>query len=78
MSFKEDQITALRAKLSGKAVQTRVVNGFNLSFVEGWYTIEEANRIFGFDAGIGRRSHRRALAPIRQESGSRSMPGTGR
>lgn len=49
MSFRDDQVAALRAKLSGKAVQTRVVNGFNLSFVEGWYTIEEANRIFGFD-----------------------------
>jgi DNA recombination protein Rad52 len=49
MSFRDDQVSALRAKLNAKAVQTRVVNGFNLSFVEGWYTIEEANRIFGFD-----------------------------
>ena len=49
MGLRDDQVAALRAKLSAKVVQTKVVNGFSLSYVEGWYTIEEANRIFGFD-----------------------------
>jgi DNA recombination protein Rad52 len=49
MAFRGDQLAALRAKLSAKDVQTKVMNGFSLSYVEGWYTIAEANRIFGFD-----------------------------
>lgn len=49
MALRDDQVAALRAKLSAKVVQAKVVNGFSLSYVEGWYTIEEANRIFGFD-----------------------------
>jgi DNA recombination protein Rad52 len=49
MGLRDDQLAALRAKLSAKDVHTKVVNGFSLSYVEGWYTIAEANRIFGFD-----------------------------
>src|SRR5690242_2071462 len=49
MGFRDDQLALLRAKLSARVVQTKVVNGFSLSYVEGWYTIAEANRIFGFD-----------------------------
>jgi DNA recombination protein Rad52 len=49
MGLRDDQVAALRAKLSAKAVHTKVVNGFSLCYVEGWYTIAEANRIFGFD-----------------------------
>ena len=30
-------------------VRTREANGRELSYIEGWYVISEANRIFGFD-----------------------------
>src|SRR6185312_1630904 len=37
-------------KLDPRYIKTRSANGVNLSYVEGWHAIAEANRIFGFDA----------------------------
>ncbi len=50
MSFSEVQDKALRAKLSPRHIKTREFNGRTLSYVEGWHSIAEANRIFGFEA----------------------------
>ena len=50
MSFTEHQTKALTAKLSAKHVRTRDHKGKRLAYLEGWYVIAEANRIFGFDA----------------------------
>jgi hypothetical protein len=50
MSFTEQQNKALTAKLNAKHVRTRDQKGKTLSYLEGWYVIAEANRIFGFDA----------------------------
>ena len=50
MAFSAGQIKNLRAKLSGRVVKTRQVEGRELSYVEGWHVIAEANRIFGHDA----------------------------
>ncbi len=47
--FADTQIKALKGKLDAAHVSTREVQGRELSFVEGWFTIAEANRIFGFD-----------------------------
>ena len=33
-----------------RRVRTRYANGRELSYIEGWYAISQANRIFGFDA----------------------------
>jgi hypothetical protein len=49
MSFSAKQVQALRRKLDRRHIRTRVANGRELSYVEGWYAISEANRIFGFD-----------------------------
>ena len=49
MSFDEEQIKALKAKLSAKHIRTREHAGRTLSYIEGWKAISEANRIFGFD-----------------------------
>ena len=49
MAFADDQIKALSAKLSRNHVRIRESNGLELSYVEGWHVIAEANRIFGFD-----------------------------
>ena len=50
MSFTDTQIKALSAKLNGKHVRARRHDGIELSYLEGWHVISEANRIFGFDA----------------------------
>ena len=50
MGFSEGQVKQLSGKLSAKHVKTRVRDNFTLSYVEGWHTISEANRIFGYDA----------------------------
>ena len=50
MEFSDEQVRQLKSKLDGKYVKMRHANGAALHHVEGWHTIAEANRIFGFDA----------------------------
>jgi hypothetical protein len=50
MGFSAKQLQALRRDLDHRCVRKREVNGRELSYVEGWFAISEANRIFGFDA----------------------------
>lgn len=47
--FKPEQVEALSANLSREHVKTRAQAGRNLSYIEGWHAIAEANRIFGYD-----------------------------
>jgi DNA recombination protein Rad52 len=49
MAFSETQIKELAGKLSQKHVRTREHRGLQLSYIEGWHAIDEANRVFGFD-----------------------------
>ena len=49
MGFSGRQLVALRRNLDNQVVRTREVNGREISYLEGWYVISEANRIFGFD-----------------------------
>ena len=49
MGFSAKQLTALRRNLDSRVVRTREAHGRELSYLEGWYVISEANRIFGFD-----------------------------
>jgi DNA recombination protein Rad52 len=42
-------VQALRRNLNHRHVRTREASGRELSYIEGWYAISEANRIFGFD-----------------------------
>ena len=49
MGFSAKQVKALRRNLDQRYVRTREANGRELSYIEGWYAISEANRIFGFD-----------------------------
>jgi DNA recombination protein Rad52 len=48
--FSPKQLQELQEPLSSQAVRTRSQSGRNLSYIEGWYAISEANRIFGFDS----------------------------
>ena len=49
MAFTDKQRRSLAAKLKHRHVKTRSSQGANISYVEGWYVIAEANRIFGYD-----------------------------
>ena len=49
MGFSAKQLQALRRNLDGRQIRTREANGRELSYIEGWFTVSEANRIFGFD-----------------------------
>ena len=49
MGFSAKQLQALRRNLDGQHVRTREANRRELCYIEGWFTISEANRIFGFD-----------------------------
>src|ERR1700750_3386342 len=49
MAFTAKQTQALQRSLSSRRIRTREANGRSLSYIEGWYAISEANRIFGFD-----------------------------
>ena len=50
MGFSAKQIQSLRRNLDHRHVRARQINGRELSYIEGWYAVSEANRIFGFDA----------------------------
>jgi len=49
MAFSTKQLQALRRSVDSRCVRTREANGRELSYIEGWYVISEANRIFGFE-----------------------------
>ena len=50
MGFSAKQVQALRRNLDYRHVRTREAHGRELYYIEGWYAITEANRIFGFDS----------------------------
>jgi hypothetical protein len=49
MGFSAKQVQALRRQPNVRHIRTREAHGRELSYLEGWYAISEANRIFGFD-----------------------------
>ena len=49
MGFSERQARALTRTVPPRHIRTRVWDGKELSYIEGWFAIAEANRIFGFD-----------------------------
>jgi len=49
MGFSSKQVAALRRNVDRRHIRVRQSNGRELSYLEGWYVISQANRIFGFD-----------------------------
>jgi recombination DNA repair RAD52 pathway protein len=49
MGFSAKQVMALKRNLNARQIRTREAHGRELSYIEGWFAISEANRIFGFD-----------------------------
>ena len=53
MGFSAKQVQALRRQPNSRYIRSREAHGRELTYLEGWYAISEANRIFGFDGRIG-------------------------
>ena len=49
MGFSDEQLRALSRSVPQRSIRSRTSAGKELSYVEGWYVVAEANRIFGFD-----------------------------
>ena len=50
MGFSAKQVQALRRQPNRSYIRTREAHGRELTYLEGWYVISQANRIFGFDS----------------------------
>src|SRR3974377_59109 len=70
MAFSVKQVRALKRKPDHRHVRTRHAHdGRELSYLEGWYSISEANRIFGFD-GWSRETMRSRCVLARENKGT--------
>lgn len=69
MGFSAKQLAALRRDPDQSSIRTREVNGRELSYLEGWFSISEANRIFGFD-GWNRETMESRCVLARENRGS--------
>jgi hypothetical protein len=49
MGFSAKQVHALRRSPDHRRIRTRHAQGRELTYLEGWFAISQANRIFGFD-----------------------------
>lgn len=71
----DKQLDALRAPLDAARVLTRSQSGRNLSYIEGWWAISEANRIFGFDGWTRETVDVRCVSERQCAIGQRQVPG---
>jgi DNA recombination protein Rad52 len=69
MGFSAKQVQSLRRNVDSRHVRTREANGRELSYIEGWHAISEANRIFGFD-GWSRETLESRCVHARENRGS--------
>jgi DNA repair and recombination protein RAD52 len=75
--FTLDQTALLKASLSSANVKSRRQGGRNVSYLEGWKAIEEANRIFGFDSWTRETVDLKCVAEHPREIGEAKKPGHG-
>lgn len=69
MGFSTRQLRALRRNPDQRYIRMREANGRELSYIEGWYAMSEANRIFGFD-GWNRETIESRCVVTRENRGS--------
>ena len=74
MGFSAKQVQALRRQPNPCHIRTRQAHGRELTYLEGWYAISEANRIFGFDGWS--RETRNPAACWRAKTRAHSSPST--
>lgn len=77
MTFTETQKTSLAAPLMSGVVKSRKQGGTNVSYIEGWHAIAEANRIFGFDGWTRETVEIKCVSEKDREIGSSKAPGFG-
>lgn len=77
MMFDADQIKALSAPLARSHVKGRNQGGRQVSYIEGWHVIAEANRIFGFDAWSRETVEIKCVSEREREIGANKSPGWG-
>ena len=71
MGFTNEQIASLEAPLARKHVKGRNQGGRQVSYIEGWHVIAEANRIFGFDGWDRTTEHlERLVEPYQDQKGN--------
>jgi len=75
--FTDQQKVALAAFLKSDVIKTRSQSGRNLSYLEGWHCIAEANRIFGFDGWTRETVELKCVAEAERKVGSQQTPGWG-
>jgi len=75
--FTPEQKHELDAPLNKSNVSTRDQSGRKLSYLEGWWVIAEANRIFGFDGWTRETIDIRLVAERDREIGQAKAPGFG-
>ena len=77
MGFTDKQIRALHRRVTQRHIRSRVSDGKEFTYVEGWFAIAEANRIFGFD-GWDRETVEAKCVQAREVRGSPSVLYTAR
>jgi DNA recombination protein Rad52 len=75
--FSPEQITALAAPLDRAKVRQREQGRSQVSYLEGWQVIAEANRIFGFDGWQRETVALRCVNQIERTIGRDNRPGWG-
>lgn len=77
MSFTPEQTKALAAPLGASSVKARKQGGRQVSYIEGWHAIAEANRIFGFDGWTRETVELRCVSERDRKIGDAQKPGFG-
>jgi DNA recombination protein Rad52 len=75
--FTSEQTAMLIAPLNREHVSTRKQGGRQLSYIEGWHAIAEANRIFGFGGWTRETYDVQMVAEWPREIGETKQPGWG-
>ena len=75
--FSPEQLAALSAPLDRANVRQREQGGGKVAYVEGWFAVAEANRIFGFDGWQRQTIAVRCVAPAERSIGRDQKPGWG-
>ena len=76
-TFSPEQITALSAPLDRAKVRQRRQGRSQVSYLEGWQVIAEANRIFGFDGWQRETVALRCVHQVERLIGEEQRPGWG-
>jgi DNA repair and recombination protein RAD52 len=77
MSFTDEQKSALAQPLNRAHVRGRKQGGREVSYVEGWHAIAEANRIFGFDGWTRETVEIKCVSERERAIGTQQKPGWG-